>query len=255
MIPKTIHYCWFGRNKLTPEIEKCISSWRKYCPDWEIKEWNEDNSPMDISWIKDAYKHRKYAFVADYVRFYVLFNEGGVYMDTDMMLIKPIDALLDSPCFLGMEDKLYASMGIIGANKNNIFCKECLDYYDSTRFNLLSPPIITRFITPLLFKYGFVEEDKTQILANGMVIYQSDWFYPIHYTEKYKINDMNKYITENTLAVHLWNDSWRDDLRMLCDGEYKEGFRLAIKRILRNPILPIKYYMRLGKYLVYWMVR
>ena len=100
MIPKIIHYCWYGRGEKSAAIQMCIESWRKYCPDYEIKEWNEDNSPMHIKWMHDAYKHQKYAFVADYARFYALHQDGGIYMDTDMLLVKPIDEFLKNSMFM-----------------------------------------------------------------------------------------------------------------------------------------------------------
>lgn len=255
MIPKTIHYCWFGRGKLSPEIEMCIASWRKYCPDYEIKEWNEDNSPMDIAWVRDAYKHQKYAFVADYMRFWALYSIGGIYMDTDMLLVKPLDGFMEHKCFLGREDAFNASMGIIGAEKGDAFCKKCLEHYDSTAFNMVSPPIITRFITPLLHQYGLTEEDATQRLSNGIVVYQSEWFYPIHYSEKFELTDICHYLTPNTVGVHLWNKSWKDEIQMLAAGEYKQGFKLVKERIWRTPFLPLKYYKKVIKYMLYWMLR
>lgn len=208
---------------------------------------------MDIKWIHEAYKHQKYAFVADYVRFWVLFNFGGIYMDTDMLLIKPLDFLLDHTLFLGREDAYNASMGIIGAEKNNDFCKTCLEYYNSISFNMASPPIITRFITPILFQFGFIEEDKTQHLTNGLMVYNSEWFYPIHYTDQFELNEIDRFIKPNTVGVHLWNKSWTDELQLLSSGEYKRGFRLAFKRIIRTPFLPFKYYKKIVKYMFSWM--
>ena len=186
MIPKIIHYCWYGRGEKSAAIKMCIESWKKYCPGWEIKEWNEDNSPMHIKWMSDAYKHRKYAFVADYARFYALYTDGGIYMDTDMLLVKPIDEFLKDDMFIGREDKYNANMAIMGMTKSNKFCKGVMDFYDKSTFDLVSPPIITRFLTPKLFQYGYKEEDATQHLNNGLIVYKSDYFYPIHYPFFYK---------------------------------------------------------------------
>lgn len=253
MIPKTIHYCWYGRSKFPPEIEMCLASWRKYCPDFKIKEWNEDNSPMDIPWIRDAYKHRKYAFVADYMRFYALYREGGIYMDTDMLLVRPIDAFLQDEAFLGREDESNANMAILGAELGDTFCKKCLDYYDSTKFDVVSPPIITRFITPQLFQYGFIEEDTTQNLTNGLTVYKSSYFYPIHYSQEFALEGVMQYIKPDTYGIHLWNKSWTDELALLAKGEYKTGFHLARQRIKRTPFLPWRYYRKLLKYFVLYL--
>lgn len=227
----------------------CMASWRKYCPDYEIKEWNEDNSPMDNPWIRDAYKHRKYAFVADYMRFYALYHEGGIYMDTDMLLVRPINTFLQDCAFLGREDESNANMAILGTEKGNEFCKQCLDYYDCTRFNVVSPPIITRFITPMLFQYGFIEENTTQRLTNGLTVYQSSFFYPIHYSQEFALEDVMQYAEVDTYGIHLWSKSWTDEFQLLAKGEYKQGFRLVWMRFKRTPFLPLKYWKKVMKYL------
>lgn len=95
MIPKKIHYCWFGRGPLPELARKCIASWRKYLPEYEIKEWNEDNFDLDAyPYVREAYDSRKFAFVTDVVRLYALYNEGGIYMDTDVEVLKPLDSIL-----------------------------------------------------------------------------------------------------------------------------------------------------------------
>jgi len=248
MIPKIIHYCWYGRGKMSSEIEMCIDSWRKYCPDYTIKRWDEDNSPMDIPWVHDAYRHQKYAFVADYMRFYALYHEGGVYMDTDMLLVKPIDEFLNDKAFLGRESADYASMGIIGTEKGDDFAKMVLERYDNTKFDLTSPPVIPQFLTPYLKQFGFAEEDTTQHLSNGWVVYQSDYFYPIH-----KREDLALYIDPRdaalpyTCGIHLWNMSWTDEIHVLRKGEIKKGLHLVRLRFKRTPILPLSYWYKVFK--------
>ena len=106
MIPKKIHYCWFGRNPLPPLALKCIASWKEYCPDYEIKEWNEDNFDLSINaYVREAYEARKWAFITDYVRLYALVNEGGIYMDTDVEVLKPLDDLLCYDAVSGFESE------------------------------------------------------------------------------------------------------------------------------------------------------
>lgn len=257
MIPKIIHYCWYGRGEKSAAIQMCIESWRKYCPDWEIKEWNEENSPMHIRWMHDAYKHQKYAFVADYARFYALYQEGGVYMDTDMLLVKPIDDFLkDGVCFLGREDQYNASMGIIGMIEGNELCRTILGYYDQMKFDVVKPPIITRFLTPILQQYGLIEEDTTQHLSNGLVVYQSDYFYPIHYSQDFDLKDVYSYQKPHTHGIHLWNKSWTDEFKLFEAGEYKLGFTEVKKRFMRTPFLPLSYWKKVikytGRYLGLW---
>mgnify|MGYP001644804644 FL=1 len=108
MIPKIIHYCWFGGHPLPASALKCIESWRKYCPDYEIKEWNESNYDVNkIPYISQAYEVKKYAFVSDYARFDILYQYGGVYFDTDVEVIKPIDEIIEKGAFFGMETRFF----------------------------------------------------------------------------------------------------------------------------------------------------
>ncbi len=253
MIPKIIHYCWYGKGEYSSEIQLCLASWKKYCPGFEIKCWNEDNTPMDIPWIKNAYKHQKYAFVADYVRFYALYNEGGIYMDTDMLLIKPIDKFLTHPFFTGLQDKWSIALGIIGCDKGHSFNKTCLDYYDSIKFNMVNPPIITHIVTKLLAENGFKEEDIYQELTNGIVLYPTEYFYPIHYTQEFELHEVDKFCTRNTVGVHLWNKSWTSELTLLEKKEYEKGFHLVFERIKKTPFLPFKYYRKLVKYTLLYL--
>ena len=100
MIPKIIHYCWFGRGQMPELALKCLESWKKYCPDYEIKEWNEDNFDLETyPYAREAYENRKFAFVTDVVRLYALYHEGGIYMDTDVEVLKPLDRFLNDPAF------------------------------------------------------------------------------------------------------------------------------------------------------------
>ena len=107
MIPKVIHYCWFGRNTLPPLAVKCIESWKKYFPDYEIKEWNEENFNVNIiPYTKEAYEMKKYAFVSDYARFWILYHYGGLYFDTDVEVIRPMDDIIDKGPFMGCEKNI-----------------------------------------------------------------------------------------------------------------------------------------------------
>ena len=135
MINKQIHYVWMGRGEKSDLIEMCISSWKKYLPDYDVIEWNEDN--FDISsnrYVWEAYKHKKWAFVSDYVRLYALYEHGGIYLDTDMEVLKPIDIFLSHGAFSGFESARYIFTGIMGAVKNHPWIKELLHYYEDRSF-------------------------------------------------------------------------------------------------------------------------
>ena len=118
MIPKTIHYCWFGGNPLPDLAVKCIDSWKKYCPDYEIKEWNEKNFNLDACpYVREAYEAKKWAFVSDYARLYAMVTEGGIYMDTDVEVLKPLDEYLDNLAFSGFQTEKEIPTGIMACEK------------------------------------------------------------------------------------------------------------------------------------------
>lgn len=137
MIQKTIHYVWLGSNEKSERAKACYESWKKYAPDWEIKEWNESNFDVNINyWCKEAYNYKKWAFVSDYARLWALYNYGGVYMDTDVELYKPIDEFLNNEGFTGFESVNYPACATIGAVKGNPVIKKMMDVYDNMVFIL-----------------------------------------------------------------------------------------------------------------------
>ena len=206
-IPKTIHYCWFGGNPLPELAQKCIASWKEYCPDYEIIEWNESNFDFsDCTYAREAYEAKKWAFVSDYARLKIIYEYGGIYLDTDVELLASLDSLLNNDCFMGIEKSNYIATGLgYGAIPKFNIIKELLDLYfhlsfvntDGT-FDLTPCPVIT---TDLFQKKGFVKEDKTQIIDNT-TIYSSEYFCPLDY------NYRTCQITENTISIHHYNASW-----------------------------------------------
>ena len=223
MIPKTIHYCWFGRNKKSPLIEMCIDSWKKYCPNYGIKEWNEDNFDINqCQFVKEAYATKKWAFVSDYARLYILKEHGGIYMDTDVEVIKPLDRFLVHPAFSGFENDILIPTGIIGAETNNPWISYLLTYYDNRRFIRLhgkcdmtaNVEIITRMTAE---KYDFKPDNTYQELED-VVLYPKEYFCPKEFATK-EIK-----ATENTYAIHHFYGSWlpknkkdKDEFNSLCN--------------------------------------
>ena len=140
MVPKIIHYCWFGGKSLPDEAKEYIESWKKYCPDTEIVEWNESNFDINCcQYVKEAFDAKKWAFVSDYARFYVLYKYGGMYFDTDVEMIKPIDDIVSNGAFMGIEAgrKVFVAPGLgIGAEAGNEIFREILDYYENQTFYL-----------------------------------------------------------------------------------------------------------------------
>ena len=206
---KIIHYCWFGGKPLPKMAKKCIKSWKKYFPDYEIKEWNEKNFDINICpFVKEAYENKKWAFVSDYARIYALYNEGGIYFDTDLEVLKNVDHILEKgEMFLGKEDSNYIATCVIGVKeKHSKYMKEILEFYDRQEhlntenlFYYANPVIITR----LLKKYEKkVLDDGIEIIDKDIYIYPRDYFCPLSY------NYSEKVYTENTCMIHYFNATW-----------------------------------------------
>ncbi|MCE8612198.1 MULTISPECIES: glycosyltransferase family 32 protein [Bacteroides] len=208
MIPKKIHYCWFGKGKMPELALKCIESWRVNLPDYELKEWNENSFDINSNfYVKEAYESRKFAFVTDYVRLYALYTEGGIYMDTDVEVLKNIDSFLDLPAFSGFEDNVHIPTGIMAAEKGSIWAKWQLEYYSDRHFLL---PDGTLDLTTNVDIIGGLMEEKGFILKNGLynfqniiTIFPKDYFCPkSHTTGKIEL-------TENTYTIHHFAGSWK----------------------------------------------
>lgn len=210
MIPKVIHYCWFGKKPLSKSAKKCIASWKKFLPDYEIVEWNETNFDINsIVYVKQAYDEKKWAFVSDYVRFYVLYNFGGLYFDVDVELIKPIDDLINNGAFFGRECKedgssIAPGLGMASPPGLELY-KEVLDSYtDNCFFNedgTHNTYTIVQRLTDILEKKGFSNLADEIVFFDDVWIYPSEFFCPMNYCGELRI-------TENTRSIHYYDSSW-----------------------------------------------
>lgn len=210
MIPKVIHYCWFGGNPLPKSAQKCIRSWKKYFPDYEIKEWNEQNFDVNcIRYTQEAYERKKYAFVSDYARFYILYQYGGLYFDTDVEVIKPMEDLIAKGAFMGIEkdaDKVGVAAGLgLAAEPNMPIYKEIIDHYNQVSFvdekGEQIPGTVVKHTTDLLIQHGLILKDEIQHVAN-VWIYPNDYFNPLEdATGKLTI-------TSNTRSIHWYSKTW-----------------------------------------------
>lgn len=206
MIPKRIHYCWFGRGEKPKLAEKCIESWKKYCPDYEIIEWNEDNFDINCcTYVKEAYEQRKYAFVTDYVRLFAMYTHGGIYMDTDVEVVRSLDEFLDNHAFSGFESEIYIPTGIMASEKGFPLFKYLLSYYDKNHFvnedGSLNTTTNVCTITEMLTPRGFVPNGKFQIV-DGFALYPRDYFCPL------EDSTGKMYKSKNTATIHWFNKSW-----------------------------------------------
>ena len=209
MIPKIIHYCWFGRNPKPKLAEKCIRSWKRYCPDYEIIEWNEDNFDIESAplYVRQAYEARKWAFVTDYVRLWALTAYGGIYMDTDVEVVKPLDEFLVHHAFSGFEDPQHIQTGIMGCEKDNALFHLWREQYDTLSFVMddgsynLQTNVIT--ITDYMIQHGIRLDNSVQTIC-GCTFYPNDYFCPKDYHSNQIIT------TARTHTIHHFAGSWID---------------------------------------------
>ena len=168
---KTIHYCWFGKNKMEDNVLSCINSWQKHFPNYQVKVWNENNFDIKCcEYVKEAYQSKQYAFVSDYVRLYVLYHEGGLYLDTDYEVLKNFEDLLNEELVLSFEKEGKIQTCMIYAKKNNQLIKKIMEYYHTTHFLNYDGTFNTKtnvdIITDYLFELGLIEKDSYQQLEN-----------------------------------------------------------------------------------------
>lgn len=244
MIPKIIHYCWFGKNPKPKLAEKCIKSWRKYCSDYEIIEWNENNFDVEAAplYVQQAYAAKKWAFVTDYVRLYVMVKYGGIYMDTDVEVIKKLDRFLINEAFSGFEDEKRIPTGIMACKKNFPLFKEFMSYYDTAEFykrdGSLDLTTNVEIMTKICLSRGLELNNRFQEIE-GFALYPRDFFCPINYSDK------KKCITKNTVTIHWFSGSWKPK-------EDKQKERLAYRSWKRKERYHYISHMphRMGRYLL-----
>lgn len=233
MIPKIIHYCWFGRNPLPESAQKCIASWRKFLPDYEIKEWNEDNFDVNIiPYTQKAYEAKKYAFVSDYARFWILYHYGGLYFDTDVEVIKPFDDIVEFGPFMGLEidgikegTKIAINPGLcLGVDSGRDIYLDILEEFrkmsfftEDGRINLYTmiPMVTKKFLTLGLQNNGLVQT------ISGINIYPQCYFNPL--------DDSTGLlqISASTHSIHWYSKTWMDR---------NPHWWVMIKRFLRRGI-------------------
>lgn len=230
-IPKIIHYCWFGKGEKPELARKCIESWKKYCPNYEFKEWNEDNFDINSNeYVKQAYESRKFAFVTDYVRLYALYHEGGVYMDTDVEVLKPVDEFLKHKAFSSFENNNMIPTGLMAAEKGNEWIKDLLNEYNDLKFidkdgKMDLTTNVTRITNLTRDKYGLKLESSYQDLKDGIVtMYPHEYFCPKDW-ETGKIN-----LTENTYTIHHFSGSWHGEAEKKQADEYRKRLKKYIDK-------------------------
>ena len=220
MIPKIIHYCWFGHNPLPPLAIKCIESWKKYLPDYEIRRWDENNFDVNIiAYTREAYRLKKYAFVSDFARFWILYHYGGLYFDTDVEVIRPLDDIIERGPFMGFEaikEGVTVAPGLglgcnpglgLGCNPGLGLYKKVLDKYEKRHYVSWTGRYtgnIVEFVSQILY------QETKEVLCDNIIrygeifVYPTDYFCPLNYCT----NELN--ITKNTRSIHHYHACWCD---------------------------------------------
>lgn len=232
MIPKRIHYCWFGGNPLPEDAKRCIESWKKYCPDYEFVRWDESNYDVrKNSYVRNAYKSKKWAFLTDYVRLDIVSQFGGIYLDTDVELLRGLDGLLQQECFMGMEQVGTVATGLgFGAEAGHPFLAENKRVYEQTDFTqadgTFKPEICVRITTRLLREQGLKDEARIQQIA-GVTIYPPSYFCPL------KMGTNRVTITPNTYSIHHYAASWYTGSAWVRKVKYRLiPFKIFVKKHL-----------------------
>lgn len=223
MIPKIIHYCWFGNSEIPEKDKKCIESWKKYCPGYKIVQWDETNYDVNKNkYMKEAYEAKKWGFVPDVARLDIVYEHGGIYLDTDVELVRSLDDLLENAAFMGFESDTAVSPGLgFGAEKHSLIIGEILRSIYGMRTFLRedgsydmrpSPSRNTQF----LVTKGLQLNGKFQILSCGLTIYPKEYFCPLDYETGILS------LTNNTYSIHHFHASW-------CTKEEMRAHELAQK--------------------------
>lgn len=227
-IPKKIHYCWFGGSPLPKSAVRCINSWKKYCPDYEIIRWDETNFDTGCNaYCAEMLRLKKWAFLTDYVRLKVVYEQGGIYLDTDVQIIRPLDPLVERGPYMGFENTGRVATGLgFAAEKGNAIIRENMAYYEQlTQFTeLKSCPFIT---TEVLQRHGLTEDTDDIQTVEGMTIYPEEYLCP-----KNERTGLTK-VTKNTYSIHQFDASWFEESWKA--GQKKRWREARISYILHTP--------------------
>ncbi|MFD2037031.1 glycosyltransferase family 32 protein [Belliella marina] len=242
MIPKIIHFCWYGKGEYSETIKKCINSWETLLPEYEIRKWDESNTPFDrMPFLEILYKQKRWAFIADYVRLYAIFKYGGVYLDTDVEVIKPFGSLMDESAFIAFQTEIGLSKypfntAVIGCEKGNAFVEACLketEKLQRMKYHPMAAPNVSSSV--LLGKYK-INTYKTQ-RAEHVLVLTKDYFYPFSWTEEYT----DDCLTYNTVTIHWWEDSWGNR-----EKDFAYYWRSITRKIERTPLI-------IKSHVAYWL--
>ncbi len=253
MIPKIIHYCWFSGDAYPLLIQRCIESWHNILPDYEFKRWDSQNTIIEVPFAKKAFAEKKWAFLTDYIRMKALYEEGGIFLDTDVLLLKNFDGILDNDSFWNFADNGMVEPVVIGAQKGNLLIRKCMEIYenfsesDLVQYKYVEIP---KIITPVFYEAGLRKYEQTEQRIAGNLFLPHTAFCPMPFNKADSGNPM-EYAQKDTYAIHLWNAAWFDDeFRFFWNNRWQKAWELVVKRLRKKPLQPMKYYKDLGYHLM-----
>lgn len=229
MIPRKIHYCWFGGKPLPSKIQRNIASWKKYCPDYEIIQWNEKNFDVHINdYVSQAYERKKYAFVSDYARLDIVYKYGGIYLDTDIELIKPLDGFLKYDSYFGLEEagKVATGLGFGSEKKTKILSEMMKQYKNQIFFDGKKENLKTclEYSEPVFDNLGLIDQDRTQYFDQSRIaIFATDVFCP------QSLETGKTTITDKTISIHHYDSSWKKHPKF---SKYSTKYKIRARKTI-----------------------
>jgi len=241
-IPKIIHYAWFSDQPMDEIYKTCLQSWSDILPAYQLNLW-DSTQVIESRFFNKMMRQKKWAFAADYIRLYALYNYGGIYLDLDVRVVKSFDPLLQHDCLLGLEDAGSLACHMNAARKGHPFIKKCLDFYDNAlRLKISPPPTMPRIVNKIACRFGLQKKDTLQNLPDNITVYPAEYFTPFHYHQL--PDNPDQYITAKSYCIHYWQHSWSWlDKNLLIHlqnqpwlfmnmNDWKRFFKNAKKRIL-----------------------
>ena len=241
MIPKIIHLCWLSGDPYPEKIQKCLESWKKYLPDYEIMLWDTSRFDVNLSnWTRQAFEKKKYAFVSDYVRFYSLYNYGGIYLDSDVEVLKSFDSLLSESFFFGYEYTAVPEAAVVGAEKGLPWVKTCLDWYSNNDF-INKNGNERHIVAPLILKMGVEKTLNIRLLDVESIVYTCNGaIYPADYFSAKNGYTGEIIANDKTYSIHHFNSAW-----------LKKDISIRLRRMVHIMLIRICGKRKYNKYIYY----
>lgn len=241
-IPKVIHYFWFSGEKMPRKLQNCLDSWQLHLPDYTIKKWDLSSFEPGTEFEKRAISEKKWAFLSDFLRFKVLHDEGGIYMDTDMLLLKSIpESTLQLDSFWSSTNDNNVDPFIIGASPKNEIINSCLQEYLNMDMDFIDYPVVPYVIAPIFKKIGYDFNGENNFDYSNNRVFSHDVFCPLPYKSS-DTRDIQSFLKPTSIGVHLWNTAWNDPFTFFWQGRIKSGWKSVWRSFKKKPLQGFQFY-------------